>query len=96
MLNTDAWLDLLREQLPGWKVWVIAGPVGRGWRAVPAPASTPMVEAIHMDHRVSADTPHELRTLCRERYGWDDTCETCGTSWRECGHRQPERDRSNP
>jgi hypothetical protein len=40
-------------------------------------------------------TPQALRDAARERYGWDDYCDSCGILARECGHRQPEREKGD-
>jgi hypothetical protein len=85
-MNTQGWLHRLTEQFPGWHVWII----GSNWRAVPAPATATLLDAIDLPKRISADTPQQLRELMSERYGWDDYCETCCALARMCGHRRPE------
>lgn len=89
-----AWLSRLDEELPGWLVWRAGGTLvgGTQWNAAPAPAGTPRTDHPKLANRITAETPAKLRTLARERYGWDDTCESCGVLARECGHRQPERE----
>jgi hypothetical protein len=90
-MSRQAWLTRLSAQLPGWVVWYTSPP-GRGWHAVPAPAGMAVRDARQLPHRLGpCETPQELRTLARERYGWDDCCESCvGMLARECGHRRPE------
>lgn len=96
-MNDDAWIKRLREQLPGWVIFRSGGSlVGVKWHAAPAPSGTPGHEGFQLPNRVSASTPAELRALARERYGWDDTCESCGVLARECGHRQPECEKTAP
>lgn len=94
-MSHQAWFTRLAEQLPGWHVWYSSGP-GSGWYAVPAPAEPDDRRPgwyLHLPNRIGpADTPQLLRAAARQRYGWDDTCATCGVLARDCGHRQPERD----
>lgn len=87
-MGTQAWLVRLARQLPGWKVWVASGP--EYWRAAPAPDGLPLTDAHKLPNQLTARTPQLLRELARERYGWNDTCDTCGVLARSCGHRQPE------
>jgi hypothetical protein len=92
-LDKHAWVLRLSAQLPGWHVWYTSGGGDpRGWYAVPAPADANHVAALALPGRMFAETPAGLRALARERYGWDDTCDSCGVLARECGHRQPERE----
>jgi hypothetical protein len=86
-MNARTWLGRLAGQLPGWHVWRSSPG---GWFAVPAPADMTHDGALRLPNRVNAATPTALRTLCRERYGWDDYCESCGVLARKCGHRSPE------
>lgn len=94
-MNRQAWLSRLAAQLPGWHVWYCSPGItpGHRWNATPAPADANHAEVLRMPNRISAAIPQELRTLCRDRYGWDDHCETCGVLARECGHRTPEAGR---
>jgi hypothetical protein len=91
-VDRRAWLERLNEQLPGWHVWCSSPAMvpGQPWGAVPAPDDIGHTDALELPHRVNAATPQGLRTLCRERYGWHDYCESCGVLARECGHRAPE------
>jgi hypothetical protein len=89
-VNVSAWCRRLQAQLPGWHVWR-SGTPARGWYAVPAPPGTGHTEALGLPHRLGPyREPQELRAVCRQRYGWDDYCQTCGILARDCGHRQPE------
>lgn len=63
--------------------------------AVPAPPDTNLEVAKRLPGQVGGWTAADLLELCRERYGWDDTCETCDVLARDCGHRQPERERGD-
>jgi hypothetical protein len=92
-MRLQGWFRRLRHQLPGWHVWYSSPGLvpGERWNAVPASADATMDQALHLPGRISARTPAELRALCRERYGWDDHCDTCGVLARDCGHRTPER-----
>lgn len=78
----------LATQLPGWHVWYSSSGA---YFAVPAPAGTKLADAIAMPGRIGAHEPAGLLALCQARYGWDDTCDTCGVLARECGHRGPEQ-----
>ncbi len=92
-MKVPAWIGRLTQQLPGWHVWYASsgGLSGRGWYAVPAPADSSHVRALGLPGRVGpVSSPQELRATCRQRYGWDDTCESCGVLARACGHRTPE------
>lgn len=90
-MNRQAWFRRLGAQLPGWHVWY-GGVPGAGWYAAPGPSEDTHVEAIRRPHRIGPyPTPQALREDARERYGWYEYCETCGVPARECGHRQPER-----
>jgi hypothetical protein len=92
-MNDQKWLDRLNGELHGWLVWRTGGTqVGVKWNAAPAAAGTPLTDYPALPNRITADTPAQLRSLARERYGWYDTCESCGVPARECGHRQPERE----
>lgn len=97
-MKERTWLRRLDEELSGWHVWYSSsgGTTGRGWRAVPAPAAVEHADALTLPGRIWAATPADLRTLVRQRYGWDDDCQSCGVLARECGHRQPEREKSHP
>jgi hypothetical protein len=91
-MNVTTWCRRLQMQLPGWRVWH-ASPPAAGWYAVPAPDGTPLVDLNGMPNRIGPFAkPQDLRMAAHERYGWNDTCETCGVLARECGHRQPERE----
>lgn len=95
MMDTRAWLRRLSDQLPGWHVWYTGGGgnLGRGWCAVPAPDDAGHADALALPNRIGPyRTPQELRSDARDRYGWDDHCESCGVLARECGHRQPDRE----
>jgi hypothetical protein len=85
-VREEKWFQRLGEQLPGWHVWTS----GRRWYAVPAPAGVTHTEALELPNRIDGASPAQLRDLARERYGWDDTCQSCGVLARQCGHRQPE------
>lgn len=95
-MKDRTWLRRLGEEFPGWIAWTTEGwkptDAKGNWMAAPAPPGTPDTDVYLLADRVSAATPAELRTLMRERYGWDDHCQSCGVLSRECGHRQPERD----
>lgn len=86
-MRNKKWFQRLGEQLPGWHVWTSGR---RQWYAVPAPADATHAETLKLPNRIDAVSPIELRSLARERYGWDDYCQSCGVLARECGHRQPE------
>lgn len=86
-MRTQAWLDRLGEQLPGWHVWRSSPG---GWFAVPAPDTASHADTLALAGRVNARTPGDLRSLCQERYGWHDYCQACGVLARECGHRRDE------
>lgn len=91
-MRKDTWLRRLQEQLPGWTVWRSSPG---GWFAIPGPEGAPPPGVLNLPGTIQADTPAELRAACRERYGWYDYCETCvGVLARDCGHRQPEREKS--
>jgi hypothetical protein len=96
-MNETAWLTRLRRDLEGWRVWRTGGSLVGGvkWNAAPCAIDAPSGYS-NLPNRITADTPQELRQLARERYGWYDTCESCGVLARECGHRQPERERVTP
>lgn len=92
-MKLQAWLARLKEQLPGWHVWYMGGGgnLGRGYCATPAPADINHTDALYLPNRVGpVKNPKLLREMCRERYGWDETCESCNELARECGHRMPE------
>ena len=89
-MRVGSWLRRLTDELPGWTVWHNSAPPC--WEAVPAPAGTAMPEAVELPGRVRADSPQSLRRLCQERYGWNDSCDSCGVPARECGHFHQERD----
>lgn len=92
-MNPYTWKQRLQSQLPGWAVWFARGSaVSVQWHAAPAAPGTHPVDYWWLPNQVGAATPQELRALARDRYGWDDHCETCGVLARECGHRQPERE----
>lgn len=83
----------IEARFPGWHVWYSSGPP-RGWYAVPAPDETTHTEALDLPNRTGPYVaPSDLTVAVRERYGWHDHCDTCGVLARECGHRQPERDK---
>jgi hypothetical protein len=92
----QGWLRRLSAQLPGWHVWYSGAgglPGTSGWCAVPAPPETQHTQALSLPNKAGPfPTPQLLRAACKERYGWDDHCESCGRPARECGHRQPERE----
>lgn len=89
-MRERAWIQRLSDQLPGWFVYTSSISREKKWRAVPAPDGTTLAEARTMPKHVYAESPTALRAAARERYGWDDYCESCGVLARECGHRQPE------
>lgn len=93
-MNIRTWLRRLNEQLSGWHVWYTSGGgTGRGWYAVPAPDDIDHTATLTLPARIGPyRTPQGLRADAHDRYGWDDTCESCGVLARECGHRQPERE----
>jgi hypothetical protein len=96
-MDSATWLNRLGNELPGWKVWrsdSAPGWNGPVWHAVPAPVGTDVATAACLANRVDADNPIGLRRLARERYAWNDHCESCGVLARECGHRQPEREKT--
>lgn len=87
----------LGKELPGW--FVYTSSIRPWWRAVPAPpdvkSSYEAIVVRRLKGEVGANTPDELLALAKERYGWDDYCETCPDTFaRDCGHRQPEREKS--
>lgn len=87
-MNARGWLTRLAGELPGWHVW--RSSPGPRWNAAPAPSDASHDRVLNMPNRVSAEHPQALRALCRERYGWNDYCGSCGVLARECGHRTPE------
>lgn len=97
-MNITAWARRLKGQLPGWHVWYTSGGgFGRGWYAVPAPGDANHAATLAFPARIGPyRTPQGLRADARDRYGWYDTCESCGVLARGCGHRQPEREGARP
>jgi hypothetical protein len=95
-MNDQAWIRRLKEQLPGWFVYTSSIGREKKWRAVPAPAGTTLEQARDMPRHTYNETPAGLRAAAQVRYGWDDYCESCGVLARECGHRQPEREKNTP
>lgn len=95
-MKKQTWFRRLGEELLGWHVWYSGsgGATGRGWWAVPAPADAEHADALTLPNRIWAATPADLRTLAQQRYGWDDDCQSCGVLARECGHRQPEHEKT--
>lgn len=93
-MNSQAWVRRLRDQLPGWFIWF--STPGLTWHAAPAPDGTTLAEARSLPNRIDAATPTELHTAVQLRYGYYDYCESCGVLARECGHRQPEREKKGP
>jgi hypothetical protein len=93
-MTVAAWCRRLTAQLLGWHVWRSGsgGIVGTsGWYAVPAPPDMTLAEARLLPGRLGPYlTPQLLRAACRQRYGWDEDCQSCGGLARECGHRSPE------
>lgn len=87
------WVAELNAKLHGWRVW--HSGFQRLWSAVPAPTGTKLREVYELPNRVTASTPQELLLVCQERYGWYDTCDSCGMLARDCGHRRPEGDKSS-
>jgi hypothetical protein len=93
-MNIQGWCRRLESQLPGWQVWYWSAggkPGTAGWYAAPAPPEADRAEVLLLPHRLGPyPTPQELRAEARVRYGWGDTCDTCGDGWQLCGHRQDE------
>lgn len=93
-MRVGTWLSRLRRELPGWWAW----RANAGWYAAPsapppAPADRTYGWYLKLPNRIGPyPTPQLLRAACRERYGWNEHCATCGVLARDCGHRQPERD----
>jgi hypothetical protein len=92
-VNRDAWLRRLNAQLPGWTVWYSSGSLaGSGYFTAPAPGDLPKgTNRLGLANRLGPyRDPKVLRAEARERYGWDDHCDTCGVLARDCGHHRPE------
>lgn len=93
-MNITGWARRLNAELPGWHIWYTSGgSTGRGWYAVPAPDDADHTATLTLPARIGPyHAPQGLRADAHDRYGWSDTCESCGVLARECGHRQPERE----
>ncbi len=87
------WLDTLTKRHPGWFFSLAPSTTHPKWCAVPAPDNATAASVFRLTGEITATTPEALSALVAERYGWHDYCETCGDLARECGHRQPERER---
>lgn len=93
-MKVETRLRRLHAQHPGWLFFhTTTGPGPARWTAAPYAYR---VDYVNADFRgiIAAATPDELRRMVRDRYGWYDHCETCGVLARECGHRQPEQEKS--
>ena len=89
-MKTQAWLERLGRQLPGWYVWHTM----RGWHAAPITkpedAAGRLAANRHPNRLGPYRTPQQLRAEALLRYGAGDHCETCLCPWEQCGHRQDE------
>ena len=98
-MNHTGWFRRLAEQCPGWYItYTSGGGPPSGWYAVPInppPSREERLAAWRHPHRIGAfKTPQALRAAMRQRYAAGDECETCLGPWEQCGHRQPEQDKS--